>query len=62
MVDGKRIMVCDETFKEHVEGPSILDLSGQGRLLQDTKDALPKKKSPPSEEKDPAPPKSLGPR
>ena len=60
--DGKRIMVCNEQFKEHVEGPSILDLSGRGRLLRDTKDALPKKEGGPPEEKEQAPPKSLGPR
>ena len=59
--DGKRIMVCDENFKEHVEGPSILDLSGQGRVLNDTKHALPKPAGGPTEDedKDPPPPKIL---
>jgi hypothetical protein len=60
--DGKRIMVCDEKFKEHVEGPSILDLSGQGRLLRDTESALPKKEGGPPEDKEKPPPTSLGPR
>ena len=40
--DGKRIMICHEEFGNKAEGPSILSRLGQGRLLPDTKDCIPK--------------------
>jgi hypothetical protein len=36
--DGKKIMICDVTHKSKARGPSVLDRSGLGRVLPDTKD------------------------
>ena len=40
--DGNRIMICDPEFGSKADGPSILSMAGQGRVLNDCKDVVPK--------------------